>query len=137
MNIQELITIVRHNLPIKIFLLNNKGYSMVQQTQEQWLNSRYEATTIDGGLGFPDFVKVAGSYGFKVINIVENNMLSESIQTAYNESGPTFCNIEIPSESRVIPQVKFGRPLEDSEPLLDRKELLDNMIIPLLEVSLH
>src|SRR5205823_1180279 len=40
MNIQELATVVRHALPIKIFLLNNHGYSMIQQTQDQWLGSR-------------------------------------------------------------------------------------------------
>jgi len=137
MNIQDLITIIRHNLPIKIFLLNNHGYSMVQQTQEQWLNSRYEATTIDGGLGFPDFIKVAKAYGFEVINIVENKKLSMAIKKSFNKKGPIFCNVEIPSEARVIPQVKFGRPIEDSEPFIERKEFLDNMIVLPLDVSLH
>ncbi len=136
MNIQDLITVIRHDLPIKIFLLNNHGYCMVQQTQEQWLNSRYEATTIEGGLGFPDFVKVAKAYGFEVINIVDNKSLSRSIKDVFSKNGPIFCNVEIPSESRVIPQVKFGRPIEDSEPLLDRKEFLDTMIIQPLDVSL-
>ncbi|MFA5100164.1 MAG: thiamine pyrophosphate-binding protein, partial [Candidatus Omnitrophota bacterium] len=50
MNIQELATVVRHDLPVKIFLLNNHGYSMIQQTQEQWLDSRYCASTVKGGL---------------------------------------------------------------------------------------
>ncbi len=39
MNIQELATVIRHKLLISIFLLNNKGHSMVQQTQTQWLDS--------------------------------------------------------------------------------------------------
>lgn len=137
MNIQDLITIIYHDLPIKIFMLNNHGYSMVQQTQEQWLNSRYEATTIDGGLGFPDFVKVAKAYGFEVINIVENKKISTSIKNSFNKKGPVFCNVEIPPEARVIPQVKFGRPIEDSEPFLERKEFLDNMIVRPLDVSLR
>jgi acetolactate synthase-1/2/3 large subunit len=137
MNIQELITVLRHNLPVKIFLLNNHGYGMVQQTQEQWLNSRYEATTIEGGLGFPDFVKVAKAFGFEVINIVDNNELSQSIQKSLSINGPVFCNVEIPPEARVIPQVKFGRPIEDSEPLLSRKEFSDNMIVQPMDVSLH
>lgn len=137
MNIQDLITVIRHNLPIKIFLLNNHGYSMVQQTQEQWLNSRYEATSIEGGLGFPDFVKVAKAYGFDVINIVDNKELSRSIKESLSKTGPIFCNVEIPPEARVIPQVKFGRPIEDSEPILPRKEFLDNMIVQPLDVALH
>src|SRR5206468_10572310 len=62
MNIQELITVVKHQLPIKILLVNNHGHSMVQQTQEMWLGSEYYATSIQGGLAFPDFEAVARAY---------------------------------------------------------------------------
>lgn len=134
-NIQELSTILRHNLPVKIFLLNNHGYSMIKQTQEQWLDSRYEASTVEGGLAFPDFVKVAKAYGFKTVNITTNKGLKRGIRETLNSAGPVFCNIEISPQHRVIPQVKFGRPIEDTEPLLDRKEFLENMIIEPLEVS--
>ncbi|MCK4828003.1 thiamine pyrophosphate-binding protein, partial [bacterium] len=56
MSIQELATVVGHQLPIKIFLINNHGYSMIRQTQDQWLGSRYLASSIEGGLTFPDIV---------------------------------------------------------------------------------
>ena len=137
MNIQELITVIRHNLPVKIFLFNNKGYSMVQQTQEQWLDSRYEATTVDGGLGFPDFVKVAEAYGYPVITITGNREISDAVKKSLAMEGPVFVNIEIPPEARVIPQVKFGRPIEDPEPLIRREQFLEHMIVPPLDVSLH
>jgi len=129
MNIQELATIIRHNLPIKIFLINNHGYSMIQQTQNQWLNSRYLASTVKGGLAFPDFVKVAKAYGYKTVTIADNKELSSRIQEVLNCEGPVFCNVEVQAEHRVIPQVKFGRPNEDSEPLLDRREFIENMIV--------
>lgn len=136
MNIQELATVLRHNLPIKMFLINNHGYSMIQQTQDQWLCSRYEASTVDGGLAFPDFVKVAEAYGFKTISIDSNKGLSERIREVFDSDGPVFCNVEIRPEHRVIPQVKFGRPIEDPEPLLERKEFLSNMIVRPAEASL-
>ena len=136
MNIQELATVLRHNLPIKIFLINNHGFSMIQQTQDQWLNSRYEASTIKGGLAFPDFVKVANAYGYKTINIADNRELPERINEAIHNEGPIFCNIEIAPEHRVISQAKFGRPIEDAEPLLDRIEFLENMIVKPHEASL-
>lgn len=129
MNIQELATVVRHNLPIKIFLLNNHGYGMIQQTQEQWLGCRYEASTVEGGLGFPDFVKLAKAYGLKTIKIKYNRQLDKKIKEALAYDGPVFCDIEIPSTHRVVPQVVFGRPIEDSEPLLKREEFFDNMIV--------
>ena len=67
MNIQELATIRRYNLPIAIFVINNDGYSMVQQTQEQWLKGNYHATSYEGGLSFPDYKALAKSYKIKFI----------------------------------------------------------------------
>jgi acetolactate synthase-1/2/3 large subunit len=136
MNIQELATVVRHKLPIKIFLLNNHGFSMIQQTQDQWLGSRYEASTVEGGLAFPDFVKVAKAYGYKTRTIRSNRNMRKTIREVLDGDGPAFCNVEIRPEHRVIPQVKFGRPIEDSEPLLERKEFLETMIVKPAEASL-
>jgi len=137
MNIQELATIVRHELPIKIFLINNHGHSMIQQTQDQWLDSRYIASTVDGGLAFPDFMKVAEAYGFRTVSIDSNRTVSQTIHEVLNSDGPIFCNVEIKPDHRVIPQVKFGRPNEDPDPLLERKEFLANMLVKPLAVSLH
>lgn len=129
MNIQELATVMRHKLPIRIFLINNRGYSMIQQTQDQWLGSRYLASSVEGGLAFPDFVKVADAYGFKTVTIASNKELHTRMREVFASDGAVFCNVEISPEHRVIPQVKFGRPIEDAEPLLDRKEFLENMIV--------
>lgn len=129
MNIQELATVVRHRLPIRIFLINNHGYSMVQQTQEQWLEGRYAATTVEGGLAFPDFVKVAEAYGLPTITIERNEDAEAQIRRAYAVEGPVFVNVEIHPSHRVVPQVKFGRPIEDGEPLLPRAEFFANMIV--------
>ncbi len=135
MNIQELATVVRHKLPIKIILLNNHGYSMIQQTQQQWLGARYHASSTSGGLAFPDFVKVAGAYGLKTLTISKNQELPAKLRKIFALPGSVFCNVEIPARHGMIPQVKFGRPIEDSEPLLDRKEFLENMIVPAMDVS--
>jgi len=129
MNIQELASVVYHQLPIKIFLINNHGYNMIQQTQEQWLNSRYEASTAESGLAFPDFLKVAKAYGFKTFNIEKNKTAIQKIRETIHFPGPVLCNVDINPKHRVIPQVIFGRPIEDPEPFLDRQEFLQNMII--------
>ncbi|MEM2991580.1 MAG: thiamine pyrophosphate-binding protein, partial [Halobacteria archaeon] len=137
MNIQELATVVRHQLPIKIFLINNHGYSMIQQTQDQWFDSRYLASTIESGLAFPDFVKVADAYGYKTLTINHNREVRMRIREALDSDGPVLCNVEISPKHKVIPQVKYGRPIEDGEPLLDRREFLENMIVKPAEASLR
>jgi len=136
MNIQELATIIKNRLPIKIFVLNNHGYSMIQQTQDQWLQSRYTASSEDHGLPGPDFIKIASAYGFSTVNITANSDIKSRLADAVHCEGPVFCNVEINPQHRVVPQAKYGYPNEDQEPLIDREEFLDNMIVKPLEISL-
>jgi acetolactate synthase-1/2/3 large subunit len=137
MNIQELATVIRHRLPVKIFLVNNHGHSMVQQTQEMWLGGHYYATSVEGGLAFPDFVAVARAYGFPVETLEFNADIPAKLARTLDSDGPAFLNIEVDPGHRVIPQVKFGRPNEDADPLLDRAEFLANMIVKPMPVSLQ
>ena len=87
MSIQELATIKRHNLNVKIILLNNKGHGMCRYTQRQWLGGTYPATSIEGGLGFPDWQKVADAFGVEI----EEHHIDPNATLAY--------------------QVKYGDPL--------------------------
>jgi acetolactate synthase-1/2/3 large subunit len=137
MNIQELASVIYHQLPIKIFLINNHGYNMIQQTQEQWLNCRYEATSCESGLALPDFIKIARAYGFKTLNINKNRSVLNKIRETLQHPGPVFCNVEISQSQRVIPQVLFGRAIEDGEPFLDRNEFLENMIVKPHQASIR
>lgn len=137
MNIQELITAVKHNIPIKIFLFNNHGYGMIRQTQDQWFCSRYEASTVESGLAFPNFIKVAKAYGYKTVNILKAKDMQKGIKKTLRTKGPILCNIEIHLGDSVFPQVKYGRALEDGEPLLDRKDFFECMIVKPHKASLE
>ena len=128
MNLQELTTIVHHNLKIKLVCFNNYGYSMIKQTQEQWMNSEYFASSDKGGLGFPNFCKVVNSFGIKSYKVNKEAELQKVFQES-NKFDSQFIEIRISPEARVIPQVKFGRPNEDQEPLLERSEFLKEMIV--------
>ncbi|WP_076416963.1 thiamine pyrophosphate-binding protein [Colwellia sp. UCD-KL20] len=127
MNIQELPLVVNHQMNIKIFLFNNSGYSMICQTQEQWLDNSYQASTTDSGLCFPDFEAVAKAHGFKYYGLSADKDIAEVISSVYAEPGPVFCNVNIDPKQRVVPQLKFGHKLEDMEPLLDKTVLLEIM----------
>ncbi len=132
MNINELETIVNHNLPIKIFVFNNHGYDMLKQFQDVWFNSDYKASSVEGGLGDADLLKVSKAYGLKIFNITCHKELWKIKETLDYES-PVLCNVELKPGSKTIPKLEFGKPIEDSSPLLDRAEFLENMIVPPIE----
>lgn len=135
MSIQELATVARHRLPVKILLLNNRGHAMVRQTQEMWLDGNYYATSPEGGLPNPDFVAIARAYGLRAETLALNADIGDSLEDILRDYGPCLLNIEINPDHRVVPQVKYGRPNEDADPLLDRKEFLANMVVKPMPVS--
>jgi acetolactate synthase-1/2/3 large subunit len=137
MNLQELATIVRHRLPVKLFVMNNQGYAMVQQTQEQWLGGDYVGTSIAGGLGFPDFVALAAAFGLPSLSLEAKADTASIVDQAYAMDGPVLVDVRVPDTERVTPQCKFGYPIEDAEPLLPRDEFLANMIVNPLPKSLE
>ncbi len=135
-NIQELATIVRNQLPIKIFLFNNHGYGIIQQTQEDWLNSHYVASRPETGLADPDYVKIARAYGLDVFTLRSHRGMRRKIKDVLQGRSAVLCNLEFDRNQRIIPMLKTGRPIEDANPLMDRDEFRKNMIIPPMELSL-
>lgn len=133
MNIQELATIQHYDLPVKIFVLNNNGYSMIKQTQDQWLESNYIGSSKNGGLPVVDLSAIAESYGYNVYEINTNKNIEKTIEEIIQSDGPVFCNVTVDENHRVIPQVAYGRPIEDPEPFLDRDEFINNMIIDVVD----
>ena len=100
-NIGELATVAKHGSKIKIILFNNSGHAMCRQTQRQWLDGRYCATSSDD-LSFPDFEWVAGAYRIHVA-LTLTHLLSDD--------KPAFLNIPIDPEQGVSPQIKYGEAL--------------------------
>jgi acetolactate synthase I/II/III large subunit len=124
----ELATVMHHNIPIKIFIMNNQGYSMIQQTQDQWMDSNYHASSKEGGLSFPNYEKLASTYNIKYFELNSGKDFS-LIDEIMNDGNPLICNVCIDKDFRVSPQVKFGKPNEDMGPLLPRDMFKESMII--------
>lgn len=143
MNIQELQTIVHHNLPIKIFVINNQGYQSIRITQRNFFEEPFVGIGSDSGdVSFPDMKKIAKAYGIPFVRCENNNELKDSIKKTLNL--PSYCICEImvdtdqgfepKSASKKLPDGKMvSAPLEDLKPFLDRKELEENMIIDLIK----
>jgi acetolactate synthase I/II/III large subunit len=141
-NIQELETIVRLNLPIKFFVLNNNGYASIRASQTNYFGNPGIGCDRATGLTIPDLSKVAPSYGLASAVIEDQSGLEAAVRRVLDTPGPVVCDVRvIPDETRAprLSSVQradgsfVSKPLEDLWPFLDRREFLSNMIVPPLE----
>lgn len=129
-NIQELATIYRHKLNIVIFVLNNHCHGIIQGTQENWLDARYHASDPKyGKLPDPNFSKIANAYGIKSLDIKNNKEVGNVVKFALKHKGPLLVNVHLMPESQIYPKLLFGKPIEDSHPLLPRDFFEKQMIV--------
>lgn len=117
MNLQELQTIVRENLPIKIILFNNFALGMIRHFQEMYFQNNYFQTVSTGGYTVPDFKAIAEAYNIPYTSIQTLNDIKEDI---FSMQGPQFIEVKMDEPTYVFPKLEFGKPNQDQEPLLDR-----------------
>lgn len=117
LNIQELQTIVRNKLPVKVVVLNNKTLGMIRQFQDSYFESRYQSTY--WGYDTPDFEKVAIAYGITAKTIEGPGEMVEAIQWMWNEenaSKPVVLQVMIDPHTNTYPKIAFGKPITEMEP---------------------
>lgn len=138
MNIQELQTIKHHNLPIKLFILNNDGYISIRQTQENLFDSNYVACDNSCGVSFPNLAKIAEAYDLEYEFIDQHEGLENKIIKILKNTQAIVCEVFLDSDYKFSPKTSsmqlsdgtmVSRPLEDMAPFLDRSELAENMIV--------
>ena len=149
MNLQELQTIISHQLPIKIFIINNGGYHSIRQTQTNLFRGEpLVGIGIDSGMGgvqdlsFPDMEKIAHAYGFPFIRAHHNEELHDAVAEALATDGPAICEIMVTLTQQFLPKSAAKRlpdgsiispPLEDLAPYLPDEEMDRIMIVPRVE----
>jgi acetolactate synthase-1/2/3 large subunit len=132
MNIQELEIIKRRNLPIKVFILNNKNLGMVRQFQEIYFDKKYVGTRKDYSV--PNFEAIGKAYGLKSCTVLEMKYLDEIIKNVFNDNIPEIVNICLEEEMTMVePKLIVNKPIEDMYPFLSREEFKANMIINPIE----
>jgi len=129
-SLQELETIKHYNLPIKIILLNNHCYGMVKQFQEQYFAGRFQSTVL--GYSAPDFVKVAKAFGLKAFKISRSQQIEIALGELFNDKQSQLLEIDLSSSCQTWPKLSVDQPIENQDPLLPKKELQSNMLIPLV-----
>ena len=149
MNLQELQTIISHQLPIKIFIINNGGYHSIRQTQTNLFRGEpLVGIGIDSGMGgvqdlsFPDMEKIAHAYGFPFIRAHHNEELHDAVAETLAIDGPAICEIMVTLTQQFLPKSAAKRlpdgsiispPLEDLAPYLPDEEMDRIMIVPRVE----
>ncbi|WP_375322857.1 biosynthetic-type acetolactate synthase large subunit [Candidatus Karelsulcia muelleri] len=108
MTLQELGTIMQHNITIKIILLNNNYLGMVRQWQEFFFERRYSSTKIIN----PDFLKMFYSYGIKYKKILNRKYLKQDIKDLLNTKNTYILEIMIEKEYKVFPMITPGNSIE-------------------------
>ena len=141
-NIQEMQTIVHHNLPIKTFVWNNDGYLSIRATQRKFFQGRFIGTDSQSGVSFPSLEKIAGAYGMKFFRLESSRTLLEDLKPVLDFPGPVLCEVMCIRDQEIVPAVSalqrpdgtlVSRPLEDMYPFLDREEFRSEMVIEPLE----
>ncbi len=141
MNIQELQTISQYKLPVKIFLINNRGYLSIRHTQRNMFGE-LAASSPDTGVDAPEFKHIAAAYGLRYERFNTAADLPEKTPAWMTNDEPVLCEITMPQEQLLIPKTGIkvqpdGRivspPIEDLFPYLDREEFRANMLIPPLD----
>ncbi|MFO8048612.1 MAG: biosynthetic-type acetolactate synthase large subunit [Desulfosudaceae bacterium] len=108
MNIQEMMTAVSHQLPVKIAILNNGYLGMVRQWQELFYDKRYASTNMEAA---PDFVKLAEAYGAVGLRATRPDEVESVIREALATPRPVIMDFRVEREENVYPMVPAGSPI--------------------------
>ncbi|ELY4829526.1 acetolactate synthase 2 catalytic subunit [Cronobacter sakazakii] len=105
MNIQELGTVKRKQLPLKIVLLDNQRLGMVRQWQQLFFSERYSETNLSDN---PDFLTLASAFGIAGQRITRKDQVAAALETMFNSEGPYLLHVSIDEAENVWPLVPPG-----------------------------
>lgn len=135
-NLQELQLINQEQIPIKLFIFNNDGYSMIKISQENLFDGRYQGSTPSSGVSFPSFEKLASLFNMNFTRVNKHSDFDTGIKSALESSGPELIEIMMDPDQRYLPRLGTSKlpdgtlvspPLEDLEPKIEL-EVLERLL---------
>ncbi len=141
MNIQELQIIRWHDIPAKIFVINNDMYGVIRKRQKDLFRRRTIGNDPSDGVPAPDFEKIAASFDIPYRRIEAETELMEAVRAVLAMDGPYICEVPCKTEqaylheSVAINEARrlVKRPIEDMSPFLDRDVFRAEMIVKPME----
>ena len=111
MNMNEIATAVRHNIPIIQVVVNNHVLGMVRQWQDLFYDERYSATVLNDAV---DFVKLAEAMGAEGMRAVSQEEFKEAFSKALTLNRPVVIDCQIDSDDKVWPMVAPGAAISEA-----------------------
>ena len=111
MNMNEIATAVRHNIPIIQVVVNNHVLGMVRQWQDLFYDERYSATVLRDAV---DFVKLAEAMGAEGMRAVSQEEFKEAFSKALTLNRPVVIDCQIDSDDKVWPMVAPGAAISEA-----------------------
>ncbi|MBB3342196.1 acetolactate synthase 2 catalytic subunit [Luteimonas sp. RC10] len=116
MNVQELATLKRYQVPVKIVLLDNQALGMVRQWQELFFDRRYSEIDLSDN---PDFAQVARAFGIQALSVDRSDDVEAALQALLDAPGPTLLHVAIDTAANVWPLVP---PNHNNAQMLDHAD---------------
>ena len=116
LNVQEFQTLKKYNLPVKVFIINNNGYGIIQQFQDLYLNKRHEAS--DRVVSNPDFKSLSKAFKINYTLIKSNNDLKK-LKKIISSKNAEIVEINVEDKEKIIPKLEFGKPIDDLSPKIN------------------
>ena len=125
-------TIVKHKLPVKIFVIENKGYLSIRTTQHNFLQNRLIGESEKTGVSFPELSRIAYAYGIKFFRARNNKELIKLIPKALGYKGPVIFGVNCLAHQEAIPVVSskklpdgriISTSIDDMYPFLSEEDM--------------
>ncbi len=135
-NLQELQLVSEHRIPLKLFVFNNDGYTMIKTSQENLFESRVSGSTSNSGISFPLFINIAETFGFDYYKVLNSNSLNKQFNDLLDSQKPVLFEIIMDPEQKYLPRLSTTKledgslvspPLEDLSPMISA-ELLRSLL---------
>ena len=132
-NLQELQVVKEHKIPLKLFVFNNFGYSMIRISQENLFNKRLAGSTTESGISFPEFKQVSDTFGFNH-TLIRNKEDLAKVKEPLSSNRPELIEIVMDPEQKYFPRLATNKlpngtlispPLEDLDPKIELAVLED------------
>ncbi|NBO55247.1 MAG: thiamine pyrophosphate-binding protein, partial [Actinobacteria bacterium] len=104
-NLQELATVSRHGLPLKMFLFANNGYASIRMTQKNYFGGEYLGCDTSTGLGFPDWKSLATAFEIEYLELTPELWGSRHLQKSWSSRKPSLYVVPIDPEQTYFPKI--------------------------------
>lgn len=114
-NLQELQTVARNRLALKIVVIDNGCHGMTRQFQEKHFGERYQSSL--WGYSAPNFSRVAAAYGIESRSLEEEADTDEALAWLWRDpASPALLRVKVDAFTNLYPKLAFGRPITEMEP---------------------